>query len=91
MSDRSFDEWKELFEKDPEEFERVRQQFLEEYIETQYADEDEKQRARAILWRMEQNYRHIKDPIERFNMVVAEFWKQVHKFNDALHYMKDEL
>lgn len=80
-----FDEWKDLFEQDPEAFEQKRQDFLTDYIVNQWPDDpDHQQRAQAILWRMEQNYRHVKDPIERFNMVVAEFWSQVNKFKDAL-------
>ncbi len=85
MKDFNFDEWKTLFEEDPELFEQKRQDFLTDYIVNQWPDDpDRQQRAQALLWRMEQNYRHVKDPIERFNMVVAEFWKQVHKFKDAL-------
>ncbi len=85
MTDRSFDDWKGLFESDPELFEKKRQEFLEEYITNQWAEEpDKQQRARALLWRMEQNYRNVKDPTERFNMVVAEFYEQVNKFKDAL-------
>jgi hypothetical protein len=87
-----FDEWVALFQENPEAFERKRQEFLEQYIEEEWAgDPDRQQRARAMLWRMEQNFRHIGDPTERFNMVVAEFWEQVNKFNDALHRLKDEL
>lgn len=83
--ERNFDDWKALFEEDPELFEQKRQEFLEQYIEEQWADDpDRQQRAKAILWRMEQNYRHIKDPIARFNKVVEEFWIQVAKFKDAL-------
>ena len=87
-----FDEWVALFQEDPEAFERKRQEFLEQYIEEEWADDpDRQQRARAMLWRMEQNFRHINDPIERFNVVVAEFWEQVNKFNDALHNLQDKL
>ena len=87
--DRNFDDWKALFEEDPELFEQKRQEFLEQYIEEQWADDpDRQQRAKAILWRMEQNYRHIKDPIARFNKVVEEFWVQVAKFREALDDLK---
>ena len=89
MKERSFDDWKALFEEDPELFEQKRQEFLEDYIEEMYADDpDKQQRAKAILWRMEQNYRHIKDPIARFNKVVEEFWTQVTKFREALDELK---
>jgi len=84
-----FDEWNELFKGDPEAFEKKRQEFLESYIIDQWSAEPNKQqRARATLWRLEQNYRHIKDPVERFNMIVAEFWKQVSKLKDALDQFK---
>jgi hypothetical protein len=82
----NFDEWAELYKKDPELFEKKRQEFLKEYIANQWPDDpDKRQRAEAQLWRMEQNYRHVKNDTERFNMVVAEFWKQVQKFQDALN------
>lgn len=89
MTGPNFDDWAALFEKDPEEFERRRQEFINDYIEEQWADDPERmQRAKAIMWRMEQNYRHIKDPIARFNKVVEEFWVQVKKFQEALDGLK---
>lgn len=80
----SFDDWAELFKQDPEMFEEKRQEFLESYITNMYDDPEQQQRAKAILWRMEQNYRHIKDPIARFNKVVEHFWEQVNSFKEAL-------
>lgn len=89
LMERGFDDWKALFEQDPEMFEQKRQEFLEEYIEGHWAgDPDKQQRAKALLWRMEQKHRHIKDPVERFNMVVAEFWTQVEKLKAALDMLK---
>lgn len=86
MDELNFDEWKDLHERDPEMFEQKRWEFINQYITDMYPDdEDRQQRGRAFLWRMEQNYRHIKDPTERFNQVVAEFWKQVQKFQEALN------
>jgi hypothetical protein len=80
-----FEEWNQLYKQDPELFEQKRKAFLTEYIGKQWGDDpDAAQRAHAILWRMEQNYRHVNNDVERFNMVVAEFWKQVVKFKDAL-------
>ena len=85
-----FDYWKTLFEEDPELFDKKRQEFLEEYIRVTCDGEDRQQRARAILWRMEQNYRHLKDPIARFNKVVEEFWTQTARFQQALDTFKDD-
>lgn len=85
MTDFTFDDWAELHQRDPELFEEKRREFINDYIAGMYPDdEDRQQRGRAFLWRLEQNYRHVKDPTERFNCVVAEFWKQVGKFKGAL-------
>lgn len=85
MQRPNFDDWAELFRSDPELFEVKRKQFLAEYIADYWSDDpDKQQRAEATLWRMEQNYRHIVDPVERFNVVVVEFWKQVEKLKHSL-------
>lgn len=90
MTEFKFDEWAKLAQEDPEAFEQKREEFLETYICEQWDDPDEQQRARAILWRAEMNYSRIKDPTERFNRVVADFYDQVVKFRDAINSLTSE-
>ena len=42
MTGPNFDDWAALFEKDPEEFERKRKEFIDNYIEEQWADDPDR-------------------------------------------------
>lgn len=86
MMTHNFEYWKDLYESDPFGFEIRREECLGEYIAEQWADDPIfQQRARAVVWRLNQDLRHIKNPTERFNQLVVHFWQQVKKFQSALN------
>lgn len=77
----------ELFEKlnattSDEEFLKVSQAAVEDYISE--LPEDKQQRARAQQWKLEQDLRHYKDPTARFNRMVEIFWEGFREFQAAL-------
>lgn len=76
-----FDRLVSLNKEDPQAFELERQKLLEEFIST--LPEDRQQKARAIIWRQDMELRHLSG-VERFNQVVAGFWKQVGAFYHSL-------
>jgi len=80
-----FDEWSDLYKRDPEEFERQAKITLEEAIIQMSPNEDKQQRLRAMIFNMEANLDKFVDPIARFNEVQRRFWKQVGVFKVAIN------
>ncbi|MCP3688485.1 MAG: DUF3135 domain-containing protein [Gammaproteobacteria bacterium] len=69
----SFNDWKELFEKDPERFELFRKRALEYQITL--APEQSKQRLRGLMFQMECEGRKAKTPLSynmRLNAMMME-------------------
>ncbi len=74
----NFEYLKELYKKDPDEFEIVTTVMIDSVISTARADNREKLRAKQ--WRLQQDLKKIKDPLERMNRMVSIFWSGVHEF-----------
>lgn len=80
---KTFDELKDLFAKNPEEFEAYRQTIIDGFIANLPLDKHE--RARRVQWRIDAKIRNIKDPIFRVQVVYDEMLKAFLDLNDAFH------
>lgn len=90
MPDFDFDYWKELFETDPERYEIEKRQAVEKAVDELTDDEEARKRYKAMMWRQDQKFRNIKDPIARYNAVVADFWENTHApFQECLNDLVD--
>ena len=76
-----FDYLKDLYKKDPEKFNEVTKEMINDFIESLPEEKQDVYRARQ--WRLEQELNKIKDPIERMNKMVQIFWVGVNKFIEA--------
>ena len=85
IDDKTFDELVELSQKDPEEFERWRNEALRRCVEETYPDDkDEQQRALAWINGINMRLDRIKDPIARMAKMEGILMHQFYKLNDAL-------
>lgn len=73
-----FEYLKDLYEKDPDEFEIVTTSMINDVIAT--AREKNREILRAKQWRLHQDLKKIKDPLERMNRMVSIFWSGVNEF-----------
>ncbi len=81
-SDR-FDRLSELYQEDPEQFEKVRQQLLNDAFEKMAKNgtpNDRIERYKAALWQQDQVLNKYKNEITRFNRLVELFYEQVKRF-----------
>lgn len=80
-----------LYEKDPKEFEKIRKQIFEQFIND--LPEKSRKRARGIQFTIEAELNKYTDPVVRMNRMVELFWKQFADFHGVLHdpmsYIKD--
>ena len=79
----NFDEWKKLYEEDPEEFERRRAEVLEETI--QQAPEEQQQRLRGVVWAYDQRAKRRKHPLARAQYAQIEMYNMLYQLNEELH------
>lgn len=81
-----FDYWKDLFEKDPEEFDRQRKEFIDQQIDKDFGKDPERAMAmKRMMWRHNAELDRIKDPVARYNKVVELFWEQTQTMQAALN------
>lgn len=83
MTDFNFDTWVNLFRTDPVEFERLRALVLEE-VAKQFSDPDKANQILAHINGINLRLNRIKNPTERYNQMVAFFWKQFSVFQESL-------
>jgi hypothetical protein len=72
-----------LYQKDPEEFERISKALIHEALEKL----PEKHRARGygVQMRIDRRLSHFKDPVARMNEMVVIFWEQFREFQEVLN------
>ena len=73
-----FEYLKDLYKKDPDEFEIVRAAMINDVIER--ARPENREILRAKQWRLQQDLDRINDPLERMNHMVSVFWSGVNDF-----------
>jgi hypothetical protein len=71
-----------LYQKDPQEFEKMRTLLIEETIQAFPARR--RQRACGMQFIIETRLRKYKDPVIRMNKMVEIFWEQFGLFHDVL-------
>lgn len=79
----NFEYWKELYQKDPIEFVKQRDEALAECASS-IPDEDRRRRMLASVHNVNMRLDRIKSPIERFNQLQVGFWNQTQKFKESL-------
>ncbi len=67
---------------DPVEFDKAKNEVFENFI--QCYPEPRRERLRSMQWRIEQELKRYKDPVARFNHMVAMFFEGVQKFHLTL-------
>ena len=77
-----FDEMATLSINDPDEFDRLHRQLVNDFIDT-IPDEECRERFRARQSNLMQKLSLEKDDTQRYNKMVEIFWEQFHEFNDA--------
>ena len=86
----TFDYWKDLYENDPEEFDKQRKEIIEVYLEYEYPNEPEKiKRGLALINGVDMRVQHLKHPLARLAKVEELFHEQFAKFNETLQAFKD--
>jgi hypothetical protein len=78
-----FDEWKDLAIKDPQTFEKRRQEVLEAVIAS--AEPDSQQRLRGLQWRLDLERQKVRDPLQSCQRVFDQMWEGVYGKNGLLH------
>jgi hypothetical protein len=71
-----------LYQKDPEEFEKIRTLLIEQTIQAFPARH--RQRAYGMQFIIEMRLKKYKDPVVRMNKMVEIFWEQFGLFHDVL-------
>jgi len=71
-----------LFQKDPEAFERMRQELIHQTIES--FPEEARKRATGLQFTIDATLDKCKDSTTRMNTMVELFWKQFYKFQEAV-------
>lgn len=77
-----FDFLSNLFKENPQAFDEYRQEVLEEFFES--LPEERQQKARQAQWNLDNDLRHYKDPVARYNRMVELFYNQLDEFRQAL-------
>ncbi len=71
-----------LYQRDPEEFERMSRLLIDQAIESFPAEH--RQRAYGLQFQLEHKLRKFNDPVARMNKMVEIFWDQVLVFQQVL-------
>jgi len=72
-----------LYQKDPQEFEKMRTLLIEQTIAA--FPTRHRQRAYGLQFVIEMRLKKYKDPVARMNKMVEIFWQQFGLFQDVLH------
>jgi len=79
--EHDFDYLKNLYTEDPDEFKRITDTVIGDYIESVPTDKQDKLRRKQ--WVLEQELSHFKDPLARMNRMVQIFWEGVNEFREV--------
>jgi hypothetical protein len=72
-----------LYQKDPEEFERISKALIHEALEKLPAEH--RARGYGLQMRIDRRLSHFKDPVARMNEMVVMFWEQFNEFQEVLN------
>ena len=78
-----FDYWKDLYEQDPENFEKNRTKLMEALVES--TPEERRHRAEGLLFRIDAVRRNMNTPMKNCIEISNMMWGSFYKLNDALH------
>jgi len=81
MTDDTYDRLVE-FKDDPEAFQAETKRIIDEAIES--FPEERRERMRAIQWGVDQELAKYKDPVARYNRIVAMMYESLGDLNRAL-------
>lgn len=84
MGEFNFDYWKELYEKDPEEFNKQRLAMLRQVAEQSGRSEDEINQMMARINGQDMRLDRIKNPLARLAKLEENFYNQFFQFNEVL-------
>ena len=79
-----FDTLKELNDKDPDAFEEMGKQLIEDFITSFDHSEEDQKRLRAVQWKIDRELEKHKNPTARYNCMVEMLYEQMAKFQEAL-------
>lgn len=79
-----FDEMKDLYQENPEEFLALAKDKIYDYIYS-VPDPTRQEQLMALQCKIDRDLSHYKDPIARMNRMIELFWMQVQLLNDALN------
>jgi len=82
FTDLTPDERRNYYLSEPEAFDRLAKEAIEEFITS--APPNKQLKLRALQANINKNLNKYKDPTARLNAMVELFWKGVHKFQNAL-------
>ncbi len=82
----NFDYLKNMYEKDPSEFEKITKSMIDRVINK--VRKENREIFRAKQWRLEQELNKIKNPLERMNRMVCIFWVGVNEFINVTKNLK---
>ncbi len=72
IAEKSFDEWAEMAREDPASFEQMRLAAIDQYIES--VPEDHRQRLRRLQWRIDQERRLARTPMNACLRISRMMW-----------------
>lgn len=82
----TFDQLSELFKTDPELFEKVRQDIINEQIEKiSKGNNEQKIKMERMQFRIDSSCRNVKSPQVRCEIVAGMMYNSLFQLNDALH------
>jgi hypothetical protein len=72
-----------LYQRDPEEFERISKSMIREALDK--LPEEQRARGYGLQMRIEHRLRPFKDPVARMNEMVVIFWENFYKFQQIIN------
>lgn len=75
IAEKDFSEWVEVAEKNPDDFEAMRLAAIEEFIES--VPEEQRERLRRLQWRIDQERRLAKTPMNACVRISRMMWRSV--------------
>ncbi len=85
MEVKGFDEIAKLWREDPAAAEAYHREVIEDFIDG-LPDEERKEKARHMMWRINTKAATFKDPKARLNYVFLEMWESFLGLNNVLNY-----
>lgn|GEM_PF-2455801 len=78
-----FDQLADLYKSDPERFQKIARQMIEDYIAS-IPDEISRKKCAGLQFKLDHELSKYHDPIARMNKMIEIFWQGVYQFHGAL-------